>query len=518
MSTIEANTPENQQAELANKVEIRTDSIAHGVALMLVLTVVQRSIGFARNVAVCRLLDPGELGIWNLAQSFLTLAAPLIILGVPGSYVRYVEHYRQRGQLRGFLRKTLLVTLVVGLVGVSLLLTFRDAVSWFAFGSREASELVVYTVATLVVVVAYNCGIELLTALRQIRANSSLQFINSLVFTIVSIGLLAFTTLGAKAVLLSYLVACAITTAGAVFLIRSTLSPLPMSEERLATTSIWQKIGPFIGWFWLSDLLNNLFNWIDRLMIVHYSGLSFKDSTALVGQYHSSRIIGVLLIAITCMLGSVLLSFLSHDWEAGRRKQAAARLDYALRLAGAAITMVAVVTLALAPIVFSWVLRDTYALGFSVLPVTMAYCVWYGLITVVANYIWCHEKPWLICFAVLFGIVVNTGLNYLLLPHWGLAGAVAATAIANLTILVCVCEICRRLGMQFRFGTIIALLLPGCLCLGPLPAMAISIATVWHGFSKQWLFDAKEIAQMRSQIQGYLRFFPGIGQRTITAT
>ena len=78
--------------------EINADSIAHGVALMLILTVVQRTVGFVRNVAVCRFLDPSELGMWNLAESFLILAAPLIIFGIPGSFGRYVEHYRQRAR------------------------------------------------------------------------------------------------------------------------------------------------------------------------------------------------------------------------------------------------------------------------------------------------------------------------------------------------------------------------------------------------------------------------------------
>ena len=508
----------DSSANAPRSLEIKADSIAHGVALMLMLTVVQRTIGFVRNIAICRFLEPSELGMWNLAESFLILAAPLIIFGIPGSFGRYVEHYRQRGQLRGFLRKTLLATTAIACAGVVLMLMFRTTVAKVAFGSDTADEYVFYTVATLVAVITYNiCG-NLLTALRQLRANAGIQFFNSLVFSIAAIALLATTALGAKAVLLAYLIACAVTTAGSVFLIRSAISPLPKSELNLPTSTVWTKLGPYIGWFWLSDLLMNVFNWIDRLMIVHCAGLNLDDATAMIGQYHSSRIIGILMISVSGMLGSVLLSYLSHDWEAGRRGEAESRLDFAIRLVAVAMTAVAVLTLAFAPVIFGWMLKGNFSEGFEVLHVTLAYCIWYGLLTLAANYIWCHERPVLACAAAVIGIVVNAALNYALLPRWGLAGAVSATAIANLTILTSVCVICRALGFAMRRGTVIAMLLPGCLCFGAIPALACMIAVLWHGTTRGWLFSSIEIGQIRLQLSGYLNLLPNFGMKPVHGT
>ena len=72
------------------------------------LTVVQRLVGFVRAVLFCRWLDAEQLGLWDMAFSFLLLAAPLSVLAIPGSFGRYLEHYRRRGQLRRFLRWTML--------------------------------------------------------------------------------------------------------------------------------------------------------------------------------------------------------------------------------------------------------------------------------------------------------------------------------------------------------------------------------------------------------------------------
>ena len=89
---------------------LRPDTLAASVAILLVVSVVQRTIGFGRGVLFCRWLTPEELGQWEMAYSFLLLAAPLVVLGLPGSFGRYLERYRQRGQLRTFLRRATIWT------------------------------------------------------------------------------------------------------------------------------------------------------------------------------------------------------------------------------------------------------------------------------------------------------------------------------------------------------------------------------------------------------------------------
>jgi O-antigen/teichoic acid export membrane protein len=82
------------------------DRLAVGMAYLLALSILQRAVGLLRNVLVCRVLSPEELGRWNLAFAFLMLAGPLAVLGLPGTFGRYVEHFRSRGRLRLFLRRT----------------------------------------------------------------------------------------------------------------------------------------------------------------------------------------------------------------------------------------------------------------------------------------------------------------------------------------------------------------------------------------------------------------------------
>jgi len=64
------------------------------------VTVVQKLVGFVRNVLFCRWLEPPQIGYWELALSFFILASPLVVGGFPGAFGRYTEFFRQRGQIR----------------------------------------------------------------------------------------------------------------------------------------------------------------------------------------------------------------------------------------------------------------------------------------------------------------------------------------------------------------------------------------------------------------------------------
>ena len=167
-----------------------TDTLVDSVVILLLLTMVQRLVGFARAVLFCRWLDAQQLGLWDMAFSFLMFAAPLAVLAIPGSFGRYLEHYRRRGQLRRFLRSTMLACgglAVAACVGV---LAARHWFSILVFGSQDHASMVALAAGSLMAVIAYNFLIEMFTALRNIRLVSVMQLTNSVAFAVLGAGLL----------------------------------------------------------------------------------------------------------------------------------------------------------------------------------------------------------------------------------------------------------------------------------------------------------------------------------------
>ena len=250
---------------------LKAESLAKGISLLLVLMVVQRAIGFGRNILFCRWLSPEELGRWNLSFSMLMLAAPLVVIGLPGSFGRYAEHYRAKGQLKSFLKRTTSLTIVLALIGLSVLYFARSSAAWLFFGDATQTKLLLGTVGCLLSVISFNFLTELFTSLRQLRTVSIMQFANGLLFAVFGLGLIHFWNNTAFAIVVGYGLACLASCLIAMVSLVRAWHTLEDAAETPSQKQMWAKLLPFAAWIWFSDLLTNLFGAADRYMIVHFS-------------------------------------------------------------------------------------------------------------------------------------------------------------------------------------------------------------------------------------------------------
>ena len=352
--------------------------------LMLVLTVGQRLIGFVRGILFCRWLTPEELGTWDLAWNFFLLAAPVAVLGIPGSFGRYVEHFRARGQLHSFLRKTMIVSVVLAVVAVISVALARDWFSWIIFDNTQHGGLVLLVAATLLAVIANNFLGELFTAMRQMRVVSLIQLSNSFLFAAIGLSLLAWRT-DAAAIIAAYGIACVITGLGAAWVLLKQWRDLPHDASPLTQSSLWQKLMPFAVWVWLTNLVVNMFAVANRFMMIHFSGESAHDAAVMVGNFHSASVMPVLMSTLAGMLSGMLLPHLSRDWEHGRREMVGPRVNLAMKCYGLATMFGSIALLAASPILFGIVLAGKYDGGLSVLP--------WALFTVRGSVSRCSLKP-----------------------------------------------------------------------------------------------------------------------------
>lgn len=493
-----------QDIEVMHPPGPRVDSLADTVVLLLALTVVQRGIGFLRGVLFCRWLDPEQLGEWDLAYGFLLLAAPLAVLGLPGSFGRYVEYYRQRGQLRSFLKQTTTFTLLLSLVAI---VVIAAAAPWFSelvFGRSDRADLILLMAGSLGIIIAYNFLVELFTALRLFRFISLLQFAHSMLFAAGGLGLLLGWQATAASVVLSYAVACLVCSLVSLVWLSRTWKAMPVASGTLSQSTLLAKLMPFAVWVWATNWLSNLFDIVDRYMIVHHSGLEAAEALAQVGNYHSSRVVPMLLVTIATMLATVALPHMSHDWEAGRRAAVSQRVNLMLKLVTFAVMVGGVAILAASYWIFEVALAGKYSGGLAVLPLTITYSAWFGVVGLAQNYLWCAEKARLGSLAVLVGVVVNVALNLVLLPRFGLVGAVAATAIANLAAFALTCVFAHGCGLKFDLGTWLIVLLPGLFYLGSWITGCVLVLYAIAAVQGNLLLNAEEKSELAAIGQQYI--------------
>ena len=181
----------------------------------------------------------------------------------------------------------------------------------------------------------------------------------------------------------------------------------------------------------------------------------------------------------------------------GRRKAVVRRLNFVLKCLLVSLVAASVLVLFGAPLLFELGFRNKFAGGLAVLPWTLIYCTWFGALAVAQNYLWCAERAGLASVPLLVGLLTNVACQIVLLPRFGLHGAVWSTTIANFTALVLLYRLSSWQGMQVDRGTWLLTLLPLSIALGRCTALAAVLGVVIVAVSNDRLFSAGEKREIR---------------------
>lgn len=488
------------------------DSLASGLAFMLLANVGQRGIGFFRNLSFCRFLDEGSLGLWALASSFLLLAAPLAVLGLPGTFGKLIESYRLRKQLRPFLIRIAAVSSIGVVVVSALLLTAHRGSSGWIFGTEIGLGSMSVVVFALLSVVLFNTATELLNGLRKGRVVSAMHTVNSLSFTAFSlIGLLVWQDW--RIVLIAFALASLCGLIPGLRCLWGIWSESGGEYPKLSQSVMWNRVVPFAMSIWVMNLLSNLFDVIDRYMLLYLAD-SQEQGAALVGQFHSARILPLLLTSLTMMLSSMLLPYLAADWESGNKHRVKDALQLTSKLSMGFFFLLSILSLAIAPTLFNQFLEGRFSDGLAIMPIALSHCCFLATGTLLQNYFWCIEKGRVVGFILALGLLINFALNLWWVPIYGLVGAMAATTVAGGAILALTWWSLYCHGIELDRNSFILSLLPVALLFGALPAMCIAAVLIVLTSRTSLLLSTEEKNRIDEAIVPQLQRF-GIPVRTL---
>ncbi len=473
------------------------DSFAKGILLMLLVNVGQRVVGLVRNLGFCQFLTDSELGLWALANSFFVIAAPFVVLGLPGSFGKFAEYYRTRGCLRAYLSKVILFSLGSTLLLAIGLFLFQDRVSFLIYGDSLGSSVIIWTALTLLAQVGYNIAFDITISLRQVSVTSRMQFATGTSFAVFGLGCLA---LGGNwlALLPCYAIACLLGMCVGLWSVYSNCRDQLQTSTTLPGRELWPRVLPFAAALWAANLLANAFESSDRYLLVHLTqGESLGQ--ALVGQYYCGRIVPNLLTSIAMMLGGVLLPYLSADWEAKQPAKIHRRMQQVLSLTSLMFTVISIAALLIVPWLFEVYFQNRYQLATSILGISLVQCIWASVHIVGSSYLFCAERATSHSKNLLAGLCCSVGLSYLLIPQLGLLGAVIATMFANFAVMLLTFRSMNQHGCRVESRTIALCGLPMLLLAGPVPSACIVAGLVFLAGRTQWLLsesDRHELDQL----------------------
>lgn len=443
----------------SGEADLETDSLSIGLSFMLVANIMQRGIGFVRNLVFCWLLIESELGQWALASSFFVLAAPLAVLGMPGSFGKFVEVYRRNGQLGRFLQRTSLLAAVGVFVTTIGLCAFPSWSGVVIFGEPMAAMTIWVLAVTLLAVVIFNYLTELLGGLRQPMAVSKMHATNSLVFSVLGIGWLCIDG-GVTGLIGTFAIAQFVACVPGVRTLRRRCQGSFRTKTASAPMPIWSRVLPFATAIWCMNLLGNLFDVVDRYMLLHLVSNVHEIGQSLVGQYHCGRILPTLLASLALMLSGMLLPYLSAEWEQKNLAKIRGTLSLACKGTAIVFTVLAFGAVIAAPWIFKLMGTDRYAAGLEIVPMAMIHCTWTALALLMQNYLWCAEKGRSVGVLMAIGLVINIMLNAWWVPMWQLNGAILATTVSGACVLLLTDRAIAKQGCCLGRDVAICILIP----------------------------------------------------------
>lgn len=484
MSASSADIPHDNQTLVSG------DGFLSGVLVMLCVNAVQRVVGLVRNLGFCWFLSEEQLGAWALANSFLAIAVPVALLGLTGSFGRFVEHYRRKGQLGDYLVNVLGVATLGIIATVAWMWFAAGSFGWLVFNQPLEDQVVLWCILTLLALLAFSIVYEIVASLREVRVMSLMQFLQSVVFAIIGLPMIAYYGTW-TALLPCFMIACGVACLPGVWVLyashRVELSP----QGSLPRPAMWKRILPFAGALWVLTLLGNLFEICDRTMLLHLSATT-EIGQAYVGQYHCGRILPNLMFSVALMLSGVLLPFVSADWEAGKTDKIQARLRQMLNSMSIGFMAISVVAMLAAPMLFELAFAGRYEDARLILPLVLAQTVWLSLYLVIQTYMFCSEKIGSLLVLQAAGLIANLGLNWVLISRFGLSGAVSATAIAGLVTLIALHRLAAYNGCDLGGGSLFLCIAPAALLAGPSIAMACLVGVVLLAGRTQWVLTASD--------------------------
>lgn len=488
MSSIEVSVAEQPTARNLG------DSFGVGLLVMLIVSGFQRVVGLVRGLGFCYFLTDAELGMWSLANSFFMIAVPIVMLGLPGSLGKYVEYYRSRGQLSLYVRRVIRVATIGLFAGSTLVLLFAKPFAWVVFGEPTGFETIALCVAALVGLCCYSIVYELVGAFRQIRVLSIMQFGQSFGFAFIGLLALAITRSWVS-LLPSFAIANFIAMTPGLWVLHQQHRD-EFSGQRVSkgtgevANAMWRRILPYAVMLWLMNLLSNLFEVSDRYMLLHFVSSGAESvGQQLVGQRHAAYILPNLLTSVALTMAGILLPYLSADWEGGKFEAIASRMRQMIK--GMCIASIGLATLAMlaAPLLYDFAFHGKYDLAEEVLPICLLQATWVSLFLIAETHLLCAERGKHLIVLLLGGLCLNFALNWLLIPSFGLNGAVVATSLANLTVLMLLYRQMGKARCHLGWGTSVLSLIPISILGGPVSGMAALVVVVFVAGRTDWLLD-----------------------------
>ncbi|MGB2873854.1 MAG: oligosaccharide flippase family protein [Gaiellaceae bacterium] len=386
-------------------------TLAYGVSGLIVPL-----LGMITLPVFARVFTRSQYGLIELGIATTSVAAAIVDAGLSSAALRgfYDFSARQDRERRSLMLTGFAASTGFSLVFAAALIALRHDLARWIFGSAHQASLVLVIAATLPALNTLRYVSELL----RVRLQASHYLVTSAIAgtVITAISLAGVLALGwrVKGVFFAVLIGNAAAAAYGLFVVRSGLAGRFSAPELRRMLAYGLPLVPATLAAWALAL-------IDRII------LSRLGSLSQVGQYAiANRLAGLLLIVLTAFLFALtpfLLATYSEnpEQEKAARARALTYFTFVLSLLGLVLTLFAKEIIDIA--------APKFGEAYKTVGPLMLGAIGYGLVSLLTTGLSITRKTIHMAALTLLAAGINIGLNFALIPPFGIVGAGVATAV-----------------------------------------------------------------------------------------
>jgi O-antigen/teichoic acid export membrane protein len=387
-----------------------------------------------------RYLTPADYGGLEIFQTTLSILSIIFVMGLTTALFRSYFNYDNEEK-----RKTVVGTTFLFLTGTSalfllILMALAGDFSALLFGSVE------YAVYFRVIFLTsfFDVGIVIAFSVFRAREESKKYAIFALVRFLAAAGLnILFVVVlhkGVLGILLGGLIAA--------FLLYSILlrDIIKNAKLRFSIAELKEMLS-----FGLPLVPAGLAAWIMTMADRYF--LQFLSTSQELGLYSLGYKFGMVVQAL--IVGPIILAWGPFFWSVTKEKNAKEIYSSVLTYFALVGMAVALVLSVLSKEILVIMTTPPFYGAYKVIPLIAVSYVLYGCYQILSPGILLERKTKYLAFIVGFGAAVNLGLNYLLIPSYGMMGAAVATVISYLLLPIGSYFVSRRYyPIKYEWGRV----------------------------------------------------------------
>ncbi|NYZ74255.1 flippase [Candidatus Micrarchaeota archaeon] len=424
--------------------------VAKGSFWNIVGNVIMKLVSFLYVILIARAASQGDVGLFYLALSVVSLVSIFSDLGLAGALMRYIPYFEgrnEKGKIKDLLKLSYAVSSVVAVILMAILWWQADTIA-AAYHNPLLSEAIRLLVSYLLLANFLRLGTS---ALQGFADMHSMQYVSNvqnclkLVFTVALFYLYGASVLTLSAAfIISHIPAVIL----AVVSVGRRTASFPSGGTSIPSQQLFGEIVPFGLMLNVVTLFWTMTGYVDRLLLGYFTDPSI--STEIVAVYTIAVTMATVLMMFPGAVASIFLPVMSR--LAGKNEPAHMR---AILETSQRWTMLLTLPLGLVMIVFSQDMLgafygQAYASGglamaiftLGLLIQTLAYVLLFALAALRLV-----KLELRIAFIV---TLVNVALNILLIPIYGMEGSAAASLVSCIVMTMMLMHYGSKL-FSFRF-------------------------------------------------------------------